>query len=313
VAFAELWGQVRCFTTIIYLGDHKIFFHYGRMKLPPLNALRAFEAAARTGSFAAAGAEMAVSSAAVSMQVRNLEDWLNLQLFTRRANQIRLTDAGREYYMNAASALTDIAGFTQALTEGDTKRPLVVSATPALAQHWLPDRLAEFARHRPDVPIQLRIEDDSVDLVAAGIDARLTYGGEHPDYRIEQLFSDSLVPLAARADMDLATARLITVDWGATISSVPGWPAFFSTHGLPVPDCEQIRVPSVPAAVALVRAGMGVALLPETVLQGALQAGDLMKISDLSVPMPRPYVMVSANFKRRSRRLQDLAVALGVR
>lgn len=313
MAFFKLWPEDGGCTTIKYLGDHKKFLHYGAMKLPPLNALRAFEAAARSGSFAAAGGELGVSSAAVSMQVRNLEDWLGLQLFSRRANQIRLTDAGREYYMNAASALTDIAGFTQALTEGETRRPLVISAAPELAQHWLPPRLARFAELRPDVPVSLRIEDDSVDMEAAAIDARLTYGGENPEYRVEPLFSDHVTPIAGPAGANLAVARLIEVDWGAAITSVPGWSQFLTAYDLTRPGGEVIRVPSVPAAVALIRSGLGVGLLPETVLQRELQAGELVKTGAKSLPMPRPYVMVSANHKRRSRRLHAFAVALGVR
>ncbi|MBE1284079.1 MAG: LysR family transcriptional regulator [Rhodobacteraceae bacterium] len=283
------------------------------MKLPPLNALRAFECAARTGSFTAAGVELGVSSAAVSMQVRNLEDWLSLKLFTRRANQIRLTDAGRVYYMKAASALTDIAGFTEALTEGETRRPLVISATPALAQHWLPQRLKTLADRRPDVPIQLRIEDDSVDLEQAGIDARLTYGGEHPDYRITELFIDRLVPVAARPAIQVSQARLIEVDWGRTISSVPGWQEFFAAFPNDRSEAPVITTPSVPSAVSFVKAELGVALLPEAVLEKELALGHLFKASDESLQMPRPYVMVTAHYKSRSRRLRDLSEALGVR
>ncbi|WP_406649099.1 LysR substrate-binding domain-containing protein [Aliisedimentitalea scapharcae] len=282
------------------------------MKLPPLNALRAFESAARTGSFSAAGAELGVTSAAVSMQVRNLEDWLGLKLFARRANQIRLTDAGREYYMNAASALTDIAGFTQALTEGEARQPLVIAATPALAQFWLPDRLQVFRRMRPDVPVHILTETDLVDLDPAGVDVLLTYGGEHPDYRIRTLFSDRLIPVAATPDVDLANAPLIDVDWGMSVRSVPRWAQFVTTHGLNRTDPIALVAPSVPVAVSMVRAGMGVALLPQTVLAQQIKSKSVFPVTDLSLPMPRPYVMVMANYKTRSRRLQDLAGALGV-
>ncbi len=283
------------------------------MKLPPLNALRAFECAARTGSFSAAGAELGVSSAAVSMQVRNLEDWLGLKLFSRRANRIRLTDAGREYYQNAASALTGIAGFTQTLTEGRKRQTLVISATPALAQLWLPERLARLQEARPDLSVRLRIEDDAMDLEEAGIDARLTYGGEHPDYRMTELFSDRLVVVAARSGMTPQGDRLISVDWGRTISSVPGWAQYFAAQGQAVPDTPVTVAPSVPSAVALVQAGLGVALLPEQVLAGEVRAGRLMKTTDFALPLPRPYVMVYANHKARSRRLLALCDALKVR
>lgn len=208
------------------------------MKLPPLNALRAFECAARTGSFSAAGAELGVSSAAVSMQVKNLEDWLALKLFVRRANQVRLTDAGRDYYQRAAVSLAEIASFTEAMTEGAKSRPLVISATPALAQLWLPERLKLFAQARPDVTVRLRIEDDRIDLEAEGIDARLAYGGEHPEHRTQALFKDRLVPVGADPQADVRSAPLVEVAWGETISSVPGWRQYFTQH---VPLCGAVR------------------------------------------------------------------------
>ncbi|UWQ42561.1 LysR family transcriptional regulator [Leisingera aquaemixtae] len=284
------------------------------MKLPPLNALRAFECAARAGSFSAAGAELGVSSAAVSMQVKNLEEWLGLTLFTRRANQVRLTDAGRDYYQRAAVSLAEIASFTEALTEGGTRRPLVISATPALAQLWLPERLKLFAQVRPDVPVRLRIEDDRIDLEAEGIDARLTYGGEHPEHRTQVLFKDRLVPVGADPQADMRSAPLVEVAWGETISSVPGWRAYFAQHGIERQDLSPAVIgQSVPSVVSLVQAGLGIALLPEQVAGGEIRAGRLHRLPGPALEMARPYVLVTAHYKSRSRRLSALAEALGVR
>lgn len=283
------------------------------MKLPPLNALRAFECAARTGSFSAAGAELGVSSAAVSMQVKNLEDWLGLQLFTRRANRVRLTYAGRDYYQKAAGALAEIAGFTEALTDRGTRRPLVISATPALAQLWLPERLKAFAELRPDVPLRLRIEDDRIDLEAEGIDARLTYGGEHPEHRTQALFTDRLVPVGADPRTDVSSAPLVEVAWGETIASVPGWRRYFTQHGIAREDAAAAIGQSVPSVVALVQAGLGIALLPEQVVGREIRAGRLHRLDGPALEMPRPYVLVTAHYKSRSRRLRTLAEVLGVR
>lgn len=275
------------------------------MKLPPLNALRAFECAARTGSFSAAGSELGVTSAAVSLQVKNLEDWLDRQLFARHANQIRLTDAGRDYYANAASALSDIASFTQALTESDPRRPLVISATPALGELWLPERLAKFAALRPDVPVELVLEAADTDLERQGIDIRFSYGGELPDYDIRALFTDRLIPVAANLS-EPGQSRLISVNWGSAISSVPGWAQWFSECSAPVPDEPGFSAPSVPAALALAASGLGVALLPERIISPALSQGRIVRCPGPALAMPRPYVMTSAHYKARSRRLQDL-------
>lgn len=276
------------------------------MKLPPMNALRAFECAARTGSFAAAGAEMGVSSAAVSVQVKNLEDWLRRQLFFRHANQIRLTDAGRDYYENAASALSEIASFTEALTEGDTRRPLVISATPALGQLWLPTVLSAFSQRYADIPVDLRLEAEDPDLEAHGIDARLSYGGELPDYHMTELFTDRLVPVSVDGAAP-ERCRRIEVNWGANITTVAGWTKWFQKAGVPAPlVMAQATASSVPAAVAMAEAGMGSALLPEQVIHRTLKTGRLKRCPGPDIPMQRAYVMVTAHYKSRSRRLQNL-------
>ena len=279
------------------------------MNLPPLNALRAFECAARTGSFSAAGAELGVTAAAVSLQVRNLEDWLNLQLFVRKANQLRITDAGRDYYQNAASALTEIARFTDALSQGDRQRPFVISATPALAQLWLPPALARFAKLRPDVPIDLRSEAEDLDLEQYGIDVRLSYGGELPDYASEALFTDRLVPVAA-AQAELNGLRAINMNWGSRISSVPGWRQWRETHGIGPVEAAPLAAASVPEALALCEAGLGAALLPQRVIADALRAGRVRKCDPRSIQMPRPYVVIHAHYKAKSRRLMEFQKAL---
>ena len=282
------------------------------MRLPPLNALRAFEAAARLGSFAAAGAEQGVTSAAISQQVRHLETWLGLRLFTRQANRIRLTDAGRDYYRNAASSLTAIARFTADLTQSTPRRPLVISATPALAELWLPRRLAEFARAHPDIALSLRSEAELGDLESDGVDIRLCYGFEYPDYRALPLFQDTLVPVAAPEIERLNAAPLISVDWGRSVLSVPGWRQWFAAH-----DMAQaagagagLTAHNVPTAVALARSGAGAALLPRHVIGDDLATGRLRIIAPGTLPLPQPYVLFTAHHRAASRRLRALIGAL---
>ena len=279
------------------------------MKLPPLNALRAFECAARTGSFAAAGTEMGVTSAAISQQVRGLEDWLGRSLFTRRANRIRLTDAGQDYYMNAATALTDIASFTAQFADAPASRPLVISASPALAQLWAPSRLTRFAEAHPGVALHLREETDSPDMELSGIDLRLGYGEDHPDYQTQPLFTDAMVPVAAPGAGPLEDLRRIAVNWARSISTVPGWRQWEDSAGQTVRHpLPPVLASSVPVAMA--EAGGGVALLPRQVTAPLLQVGRVIQMHDHAVAMGRPYVMVSAHYKSRWRRLQALISVL---
>lgn len=282
------------------------------MKLPPLNALRAFECAARANSFAAAGRELGVTSAAVSMQVRNLETWLNRQLFERRNNQIRLTDAGRDYYVNAAAALSDIAQFTEALGEAKAHTPLVISATDTMQHLWLPSRLKTFAVRHPDIPVVVRIDKDPIDMEGEGIDIRLTYGGELPDYQITPLFTDRLAPMAASAAFLVEQAALIDIDWGPAITSVPGWARWLEVAAvMRQPDAPAgLTVASVAAALSLARAGNGVALLPQTLAAPYLASGALVQLSETVIDLPRPFVMISAHYKNRSHRVRSFQKAV---
>ena len=211
------------------------------MKLPPLNALRAFEVAARTGSFSDAASELGVSSAAVSQQVRKLETYLGRNLFFRNNNQIQLTDAGRDLYQNAAAALAQISTFTAGFLQPGGPRALVLSVLPSLAERWLPGVLTKLE----DLPVRLLVEEDPADLVGQGVDIRLSYGGElYPGYWVRPLFHDRLAPVAApqaAADWDvnppdLNTVRLIEMDWGPSFSRTPRWADWCLAAGLMPPE-----------------------------------------------------------------------------
>lgn len=148
-------------------------------KLPPLNAMRTFEVAARAGSFTLAASELGVSSAAVSQQIRNLEDWFGKQLFMRNGNRIALTDAGHAIYPQTAHALGEIAAVGRRMLEGGLRTRLVVSVPFSLAELWLAPRLGVLLDGFPRMAIDVRVEDDPVDVVRQNIDLRISYGDYH--------------------------------------------------------------------------------------------------------------------------------------
>ena len=117
-------------------------------KLPPLNALKAFEAAARTGGFVPAARELRVSPAAVSQQVKNLERFFDKRLFVRHHNRLSLTDAGLAVFADSSEALERLAAMTLRTFEGEVRSRLVVSVLPSVASHWLNRRLNRRL-HRP--------------------------------------------------------------------------------------------------------------------------------------------------------------------
>lgn len=124
-------------------------------RLPPLNALRAFEAAARYESFSAAAGELHVTHGAVSHQVKALEAWLGIALFERRTRAVRLTEAGRAYLPVIEAAFNQIHGATAALSRARENAPLHVTTTPAFAVRWLAPRLGRLWRDHPDLDLRL--------------------------------------------------------------------------------------------------------------------------------------------------------------
>ena len=122
-------------------------------KLPPLNALRAFEVSARLGSFVLAAAELNVTPGAVSQQIKKLEDFFGRQLFIRRNNQLQLTDVGQSIHAASTEMMDGLAAVTQRLVDGSHRSNLIISVLPSLGVRWLNHRLQEFLGAHPDLRI----------------------------------------------------------------------------------------------------------------------------------------------------------------
>ena len=286
--------------------------------LPPLNALRGFEVAARTGSFVQAGAELGVTAAAVSQQVKALETYLGKQLFLRQGNRILLTDAGRTVYPRIEQAFGDIASMATMIREGQKRGQLVLSVLPSMAELWLMPRLAGF---QTDVSLELRLEDDPVAFSRAGVDLRVTYGRSlYPDYLVKTLFHDRFVPVCSPGYLGKLSAGLgglpdeafIHTDWGPAYATQPSWSAWMAHARLSrFPDpAKGMRLGLTSLAVAAAREGMGVALAPEHIAQGEITAGRLSITSGIGLAMPSPYVLVYPNALVRKKSLAALVAHL---
>jgi len=278
----------------------------------PLNALRAFEVAARTGSFVAAGAELGVSAAAVSQQVKALEATLGKQLFLRRGNRIVLTDAGRTLYPGVDSAFGELRAATRALRAAPRRERLRVSVLPSLADLWLLPALRDFPGR---ALLDLRVQDDPVDLAREGVDLRLTYGAHfYPDLVIDVLFADRLVAVAAPGagipddPVRIADAALIHTDWGRDYGVQPDWAQHFEALGLRrVPDIGAgLRVDSTTLAAAAARAGLGAALVPARLVAAEIARGTLCALGPETGALPRDYVLVTPHARARHRGVQAL-------
>jgi LysR family glycine cleavage system transcriptional activator len=205
-------------------------------RLPPLNALRAFEAAARLSSFKLAGEELHVTPGAVSHQVVNLERYLGTQLFVRHHRRVVPTPAGRSYLREIQKSLQRIAHATDALTARLDKGVLRLKAPPTFAARWLVPRLADFHARHPDISVQVATSHDPVDFATDEVDAAVLYGTALPrGIAGERLFREVLVPVCTRRF--LGTARALTPRELAdrvllhSLRRPEDWPRWFAAAG----------------------------------------------------------------------------------
>ncbi|CCV12261.1 LysR substrate-binding domain-containing protein [Mesorhizobium sp. STM 4661] len=294
-------------------------------KLPPLNAIKAFEVAARAGSFTLAATELGVSSAAVSQQIRNLENWFGKQLFVRSGNRIALTDAGHAIYPQTARALGDIAAIGRRMLEGGLRTRLVVSVPFSLAELWLAPRLAVLLDAFPRMAIDIRVEDDPVDVVRQNIDLRISYGDYHyPALRMVRLVHDDVLPVAApdfwqrhnngvSGLAELHESLFIHTNWGPNYASHPSWADWFSAAGgsrAPDPSHGR-RVGLSSLAIASARLGLGIALGQRVMARADLEAGRLIALSSVSVRLGQPYCAFMAPAKAERADVAGLVELLG--
>lgn len=245
-----------------------------------LNGLRAFETAARCGSFTAAAEELHVTQAAVSQQVRLLEERLGFLLFRRRANGIELTDQGRAFQPGLTDAFDAIARLTEQVVSMRAGPVLTLGVGPAFALHWLIPRLVRFNHNHPEVEVRvatggatLPLRDDWTCAVRRGI-------GDWPGYTAEELFPTTLVPVCTpaiaaglRHPHDLHSATLIVVS-----HLREQWTWWFKAAGLsaPIRPAGEVSFGNSAMAMQAVLDGVGVAVAQLPYVSDALAAGRLV-------------------------------------
>ena len=165
------------------------------MKLPPMNALRAFEAVSRLGSVSKAADELCVSQGAVSQQLRNLEDYFGKELFQRSANSFKLTEEGEDFAVVVQQSLEQVAAAASKIVQEKTQHTLKISAPPSITSKWLMPKLGQFYETHPGVSVIL---DESLQLVTFkndGIDGAIRFA----DGNFENLHSDYLMAVKVYA------------------------------------------------------------------------------------------------------------------
>ncbi|PID66936.1 MAG: hypothetical protein CR975_00585 [Gammaproteobacteria bacterium] len=192
------------------------------MKLPPLNALRTFEAAARRQSFLLAAKELHVSAASVSRFIKLLEADLNCSLFIRQANGVRLTEAGQKYWSAVRPSLQTIAGISQEYRRREQRQTLQIISIPAIAETWLVSRLWNFQQQHKTIEINLVLDDQPVNLQNNDTTIWLTYSDGHvfgaaafpmPKDRLTLVCHPKIAQSLKKPDDIVHFAQLVDIDW----------------------------------------------------------------------------------------------------
>jgi LysR family glycine cleavage system transcriptional activator len=284
-------------------------------KLPPLNAVKAFEAIARCGGFGAAARELGVTPAAVSQQIKNLEDFFGTKLLARHNKRLQLTDAGLAIYTESTEIMERLAEMTRRMLEEDVRTRFVISTLHSPGMRWLNRQIPDFLRAEPDIRCEFRIEPDPVDFARHHIDLRICYGNHlYPELVTIPLVHDRVTPLCtpqwaqARdlADKGIDGLRdedLIHTVWSEGYTSTPGWADWFERAGRPrQPRLElghKVELPSLAVDFAL--AGMGVALGQILLARDEIADGRLLTPFAPALSLGYPYCAVASPAKHSKR------------
>ncbi|MEM6422802.1 MAG: transcriptional regulator GcvA [Pseudomonadota bacterium] len=285
-------------------------------RLPPLTSLRAFEAAARHMSFAKAAEELHVTPAALSYQIKTLEEHLGLALFRRLNRAVELTEAGQVLAPRAAdgfAALLEGVRAVERLSEGSA---LTVTAGPAFTAKWLAPRFFGFASAHPEIELRFVASMRVMDFDRDGVDAAIRFGLDQPkDLFSEPLIEEFVVPLAVPAlartiatPADLAAAPLFHDDSIAFLVPRLGWPAWFEVAGLgDRPEAKRgPRFSNADHAIDGALEGGGVALARGSLFERDFLAGRLEAPIDLGLWLNGRYSFVCKKGRQDDPRIATL-------
>lgn len=248
-------------------------------RLPPLTALRAFDAAARHMSFAKAAEELNVTPAALSFQIKSLEEHLGAPVFRRLNRAVELTEAGHALAPGAAAAFRGLQGAWQATRRVLDTTSLTVTAGPALTAKWLAPRLYDFARDHPEIDLRFSASLRLVDLENDSVDVAIRFGYEQDEeyyslpVRKEWMTPVMTAELAKRYPTpdSLRQAPLIFDDSLAILDPTPGWRDWFRAVGIDYTPTHGPRFSNADHAVDAAAAGVGVALGRRAIILKDLQ------------------------------------------
>jgi LysR family glycine cleavage system transcriptional activator len=280
--------------------------------MPPLNALRAFEAAARHLSLTKAAEELHVTAGALSHQIRGLEDLLGLKLFERRVRSIALTSAGKQLFPGLQTGFVHIRDAVAGLGEASDDRVLVISTPPGLTAKWLAPRLYRFSAAHPDIDVRVSSSLGNANFTTDGVDVAVRNlsvdAAAEAELVIEKLVEASLVPVCSARLFEthgpfaspeaLKGVPLIHDDSLPNRAGMPSWADWFKAAGVSGVNVSRgLRFNSADHALDATVEGAGVLLAQDLLAYDDLRTGRLIAPFELTLPTHRAYYFVCA--KRR--------------
>ncbi|NNE24886.1 MAG: LysR family transcriptional regulator [Rhizobiales bacterium] len=273
-----------------------------KSRLPPLDNLIAFEAAARLLSFTKAAHELNVTQAAVSQQIRNLEQGLGLKLFERAHRAVRLTSAGREYQHTVSASLRHLASATGDIRLSQSQPRLTIACDQSIAALLLLPRLSAFKALYRDVSLRMIVSDSIADCLSDETQVAVIHGtGDWPGYSSRRLFKEEVFPVCSPAYLaqtgpiananELAQCDLLNLDdeqWDWM-----NWRVWFNSKGMDLPfERRSLEVNNYPLLIEAAKAGHGMALGWRGLVDDALQQGSLVCPIDETVETDFAYYLV---------------------
>ena len=251
-------------------------------RLPPLNSLRVFDAAARHLSFTKAAEELFVTQAAVSHQIKSLEDFLGLKLFRRRNRSLLLAEEGQSYYLDIKEIFSSLNEATRKLQARSAKGALTVSLPPSFAIQWLVPRLSGFNSAYPGIDVRIQAVDREEDKLSDDVDVAIFHGrGNWPGLRAERLYAEYLIPVCSPSLLMGDNLLKEPADLGHHTllhdASRRDWLAYTKQLGLQQVNVQQGPIFSHSAMVVQAAVhGQGIALVNNVMAQTEIEAGRLV-------------------------------------
>ena len=276
-------------------------------RLPSLNGLRAFEAAARHLSFTLAASELNVTQTAISHQIRRLEEELGIRLFIRQNRALALTPEARDYLPGVRAAFNDLRLATDRLLRKDDDKVLTVSTLASLAAKWLLPRLTDFQEQHPGIDVRITTSTSLVDFQRDNVDAAIRYGrGQWPGLRADWLMADELFPVCSpsllrgdkplRRPEDLRNHALLHT----SSSNSDDWRLWLTAAGLPADIARQpgITFDMIFMTIQAAIDGIGVAMGRTSYVQDDIAKGRLVVPFKIALPADAGFYLVAPEGRR---------------